>query len=1031
MILSKFSLKRQITLSMIYAIVIGFSFFSFSQLKLDFFPEIQFPIAGIITNYSGLGPEDVENLVTRPLEEAVSSVKGIEKVNSQSFKGASIITLEFTYGTDMDQAEIDIRNNIDLIRDFLPEDATEPLVFVFDPSMSPIMFLNLSSQYLGPAELRKLAEDKIEPLIERVDGVASVQTQGGLQRQINVKLNPTLLAAYGLSPQNVAQAIAVGAGLQPAGNIETELKSYNLRVFSEYSKLEDISNTIVTVKGTENVYVKDVAEVEDGYKESTTEVRAEFGEGIVIQITKQSDANTILTSRGVIDALPQITKQLPQGTKFTVIWDQSDFILRSINNLRNTAVIAFVMAFLVIYFFLRNWRGSIIMGIAMPLSIIATFAVLYAADLTLNIISMAGLALAVGMLVDNSIVVLENIYRHRELGESSLQSADLGASEVGMAITSSTLTTISVFLPVLFLPNITGQLFKDMVLTITFSLVVSLLVALTLVPMMSANILKVTKSKTDSRFGRIKNKIGDFIDKVRGRYEQILRWSIRRKKTVLGLVTLAFILSLGLTPFLGGEFLPKTDQAFMNIVIETPPGNPIERTRLYAYQLEDILQEEIAEEDLESLSIIFGNREGIGAFGTTSSTIELFVKLAPVEERSRSVFDIQDSLRTRFDDIPGITYIFQEGGAFSNEKGIEVKVNGFDIDGAKAIANEIKSKMEKIEGLVDISLNVKETIPELEIDLDKQVLNNYKLSYLGVAANISTAIQGTVVSQFRENEDEYDIRVQFDKKYRRSKEAIQQIQIPVPGGEMVQLKDLATITEAQATPTIFRENQNRFVSVGCNLSGIDLSAATEIIETIIAETPIPSEYQIIIGGTAEDQQEAFFYLGLAFLAAILLVYMIMASQFESLVAPLIIMFTVPLSVIGVFSFLFITGTDISVMALVGLVMLVGIAVNNGIVMVDYINQVRDKGFELVDAVMEASLARMRPVLMTAMTTILGMVPLAIEIGSGAETWSPLARAVIGGLTATTVLTLIVIPILYIVFERMSKKAKAFVRKLRG
>jgi len=338
MILSKFSLKRQITLSMIYAIVIGFSFFSFSQLKLDFFPEIQFPIAGIITNYSGLGPEDVENLVTRPLEEAVSSVKGIEKVNSQSFKGASIITLEFTYGTDMDQAEIDIRNNIDLIRDFLPEDATEPLVFVFDPSMSPIMFLNLSSQYLGPAELRKLAEDKIEPLIERVDGVASVQTQGGLQRQINVKLNPTLLAAYGLSPQNVAQAIAVGAGLQPAGNIETELKSYNLRVFSEYSKLEDISNTIVTVKGTENVYVKDVAEVEDGYKESTTEVRAEFGEGIVIQITKQSDANTILTSRGVIDALPQITKQLPQGTKFTVIWDQSDFILRSINNLRNTAL---------------------------------------------------------------------------------------------------------------------------------------------------------------------------------------------------------------------------------------------------------------------------------------------------------------------------------------------------------------------------------------------------------------------------------------------------------------------------------------------------------------------------------------------------------------------------------------------------------------------------------------------------------------------------------------------------------------------
>lgn len=1029
MILSKFSLRRQITLIMIYAIVIGFSFFSFSQLKLDFFPEIQFPIAGIITNYSGLGPEDIENLVTRPLEEAVSSVKGIETVNSQSFKGASIITLEFTYGTDMDQAEIDIRKNIDLIRDYLPDDASEPLVFVFDPSMQPIMFLNLSSQYLGPAELRKLAEDKIEPLIERVDGVASVQTQGGLQRQINVKLNPTLLAAYELSPHDVAQAVGAGAGLQPAGNIETQLKSYNLRVFSEYSNINEIRNTIVTVKGTENIYVKDVAEVEDGYKESTTEVRADFGEGIVMQITKQSDANTVLTSRGIMDALPEITKILPQGTEFTVIWDQAEFILLSINNLRNTALIAFVMAFFVIYFFLRNWRGSIIMGVAMPLSIIATFAVLFAADLTLNIISMAGLALAVGMLVDNSIVVLENIYRHREMGESRIESADKGASEVGMAITSSTLTTISVFLPVLFVPNITGQLFKDMVLTITFSLVVSLLIALTLVPMLSANILKIEKNNKSTWFSKLKDKVGQSIDRLRGRYEKTLKWSLRRRKTVLGLVTLAFGLAIWLATFLGGDFLPKTDQGFINLVVESPAGSPIEQTRLFVYQLEDIFKDEIKDDELESLSILFGNREGIGAFGTTSSTIETFIKLVPKEQRSRSQFDLQDRLRARLDDMPGITYIFQEGGSFSSEKGIEVKINGFDIDGAKAIANEIKDKMEKIEGLVDISLNVKETIPELQIDLDKDLLNNYKLSYLGVAANISTAIQGTVVSQFREGEDEYDVRVQFDKQFRRRKESVEQIEIPVPGGHMVQLKELANIHEEQATPNIFRENQSRFVSVGCNLSGIDLSSAVDKIETLIAETPIPSEYQVIIGGTAEDQQEAFFYLGLAFLAAILLVYMIMASQFESLVDPLIIMFTVPLSVIGVFAFLFITGTSLSVMALVGLVMLVGIAVNNGIVMVDYINQVRDRGVELNEAVMEASLARMRPVLMTAMTTILGMVPLAIELGSGSETWSPLARAVIGGLTTTTILTLIVVPIMYVIFERMSQKTKAFIRRI--
>ncbi|MCF8241859.1 MAG: efflux RND transporter permease subunit [Melioribacteraceae bacterium] len=1028
MTISKFSINRQITLVMFYALVIGFSFFSFSQLKIDFFPDIQFPIAGVITNYNGVGPEDIENLITRPLEESVSSVKNIEKVSSQSFKGASIITCEFKFGTDMDQAELDLRKNIDLIREFLPDDASEPLVFVFDPSMSPILFMNLSSQYLGPAELRRLSEDKIEPLLERVEGVASVQTQGGLKRQINVNLNPTLLAAYSLSPDDVAAAIGMGSGLLPAGTIETESKNFNLRVFSEYSKIDQIMNTVVTVKGTDEILVKDVADVEDGYKESTTEVRADFGEGIMILITKQSDANTILTSEAVVAALPDIEERLPEGTRFNVIWDQSEFILRSINNLRNTALIAFVMAFIVIYIFLRNWRGSVIMGISIPVSVVATFAVLYATDLTLNIISMAGLALAVGMLVDNSIVVLENIYRHRELGEDRKQSAEFGAKEVGMAITASTLTTISVFLPVLFVPNITGQLFKDMVLTITFSLIVSLFVALTLVPMMSSNILKVASNNNNSSFGKLKNRIGKWIESMTVKYTKLLHWSLHHRKTVLGAVTALFIISIAISSTLGGEFLPKSDQGFINILIESPSGNSIEKTRLYVYELEDMVNDVLEEDELQSISIFFGNREGIGAFGTTASTIEMFVRLTSVENRTRSQFEIQDLFRERLDNIPGITYIFQEGGAFSNEKDIEVKVIGFDIDGAINIANGLKSKMEKIEGLVDISMNIKETTPEMQIHLNKDMLNELKLSSLQVASNISTAIQGKVVSQYREAGDEYDIYVQFAKNYRNKKESLEEIQIAMPTGHMIPLREIAELEEAESTPTIFRENQSRFVSVGCGLSGTDLSTAVSEIEKVISDTPIPSEYQVIIGGTAEDQQEAFFYLGLAFMAAILLVYMIMAAQFESFVDPLIIMFTVPLSIIGVFIFLFITNTSLSVMALVGLVMLVGIAVNNGIVLVDYINQIRNKGVELFNAVEEASKARMRPVLMTAATTILGMVPLAIEMGSGAETWSPLARAVIGGLTTTTLLTLIVIPVLYIIFERFEMKIKSFVRK---
>ena len=504
----KVSIKRQITLLMIYLIVIGFGTFSLSQLKIDLFPDIEFPVVGVITNYQGVGPADIENLVSRPLEEAVTAVKNVEKVSSQSSVGTSLIVLEFEYGTDMDQAEIDVRNRIDLVRDYLPDDASSPLIFAFDPSMTPILFLTVSSPYLGPAELRRLSEKTIEPLIERVDGVASAQTQGGLKRQINIKLNPVLMASYGLSPEDVSRTIQMGSGLLPSGTVETTNKNYNLRVFSEYNSLDQIKNTIITYKNAQPVYVKDVAEVEDGYRELTADVRANYGQGVIIPVSKQSDANTVLTTQKVIEALPGIEDRLPQNTKFSVVWNQADFISNSVNNLRNTALIAFVLAFFVIYIFLRNWRGSIIMGISIPVSIVTTFAVLMLADLTLNIITMAGLALAIGMLVDNSIVVLENIYRHREMGKSRADAAYSGTTEVGMAIIASTLTTVSVFLPVLFVPNITGQLFKDMVLTITFSLVVSLLIALTLVPMLSARFLKTNEEDRKLRFRKFKTYFG-------------------------------------------------------------------------------------------------------------------------------------------------------------------------------------------------------------------------------------------------------------------------------------------------------------------------------------------------------------------------------------------------------------------------------------------------------------------------------------------------------------------------------------------
>jgi len=983
----------------------------------------------VITQYEGVGPEDIENLIARPLEEAVSATKNVVKVSSQVSQGVCLTLLEFDWGTDIDKAEVDVRKRIDLIRDYLPEEASEPLTFAFDPSMMPVIFMLLNSPTMGPAELRQLGKDRIEPLLERVEGIASVETYGGLQRQINVKLNPVFLAAHHLSPTDVVRAIQAASGMFPAGNIETKTTNFNLHISSEFQSIDQIKNAVIKYENNRPLLVKDVALVEDGYKEVRGDVRTNYNQSVYLRIFKQSDANTVQACNNVRKALTEIKEILPEDVELKIVYDQSEYILRSISNLGNTAFIAFVLAFLVIYFFLRNIRGSIIMGLAIPVSVISTFAVMMLSNLTLNIVSMAGLALAIGMLVDNSIVVLENIYRHRELGEDRITSANVGASEVGMAITASTLTTTGVFFPVLFVPRIAGELFNDMVVTITFSLFASLVIALTLVPMLGSRILRLESEMTKVRFGKLKSKITHFLESLTSRYSKILHWSLHHKKAVLLVTRGAFLLSLGLIPFIGGEFLPKSDEGFIAINIFREKGTPLNQTRLTVLELEEIVKEKVPE--ATDVLAIFGSGEGVFALfgGSGSDAINFRIRLTPMEQRSRSQFEIEDEIRKELDKIPGITYQFIQSGMFSTERAIEVKIFGHDLVQSKIIAENIKKQMEEIPGLVDIDINVKEGGKELRIIPDIRRLNDLKLSVLQVADIISTAIQGKVAARYREAGDEYDIFVQLDKPYRQSKEALKNLLIPTISGKMIQLQQVARIEEGNAPTTIFRENQERYVSIGCDLSGIDLSSAVRKIKNIINNTSIPPEFQVIIGGTAEDQQESFFYLTIAFFAAIVLVYMIMASQFESLIDPFMIMFTVPLSIIGVFLMLFITGTTLSVMALVGIVMLTGIVVNNGIVLVDYINQLRRKGKGLYEAVEEGGKVRLRPVLMTATTTVLGMVPLALKLGSGSENWAPLARAVIGGLTTSTILTLIIIPIIYVIFEQIGEKIRTFFAKI--
>jgi HAE1 family hydrophobic/amphiphilic exporter-1 len=1027
--LAKFSIRRSVTTTMIYLIVVGFGIFSLTQLKIDLFPNLSFPVIAVITNYRGVGPEDIENLVTRPLEGAVSATANVETVSSQSMEGTSLIILEFAWGSDMDVAETDVRNRIDMVRDYLPDEADAPLVVAFDPSLMPVMYLSLSSPNLGSTELRNLAETKVQPLLERVEGVASVSTIGGLQRQINVKLNPILLSAYRLSPDDVVTALRRQAGLFPAGKIETSTRKFNLRLYSEFQSIDAIRETVLKLQDGLPVLVKDVAEVEDGYQESLMDVRVNAKSGIALLISKQSDANTVQTAAKIKKALPGITALLPQGTQFSTIFDQSEFILLAVGNLSNTAMIAFGLTVAVIYIFLRNWRGSVIMGVSIPVSVVVTFGVLMLAGLTLNVISMAGLALAIGMLVDNSIVALENIYRHRQMGKSMTQAADEGASEIGMPIIASTLTTLAVFLPVLFVPGITGQLFRDMVITISFSLSVSLLVALTLVPMMSSKMLHAYSAAERARQGWFKRLLDGLFDKGLTRiYGAILHWAIHHKLIVIVLVIAAFIGSLLLVPSLGGDFMPRNDEGMIQFDVNMAAGTPLVVLRQMALRVEQIIAEEVPERD--SLFVNFGEQEGFGAMGGgTSSTIQATIRLTPIEERERSQFAIEDRLRERLVELPGVTFtIAQNQGVGFGGKAIAVKVIGHDLDRARLIADQIKTKMEQVKGFVDVELNVTESLPQLQVHLDQNVLNDFHLSGLQVASIVSTAIEGKTAVTYREAGDEYDVNVRLAPQYRQDREALAELLIPVLPDTMVPLRQLGVVEEALAPATIFRENQDRYISVECNLSGIDLTRATQAVRTILAETPIPSDFTVVIGGNAQDQQEANRYLGISFVVAIVLVYMVMASQFESLVDPFIIMFTVPLSVIGVFGFLYLTHTTLSVMALVGLVMLVGIAVNNGIVLVAYTNQLRARGEELYQAVEECGAARLRPVLMTALTTILGMTPLALELGAGSESWSPLARAVIGGLTTTTLLTLIVIPVLYIIFERIGEQfRKIFMR----
>ncbi|MDZ7722050.1 MAG: efflux RND transporter permease subunit [candidate division KSB1 bacterium] len=1025
--LSKVSIRRGVTFTMIYLIAVGFGLFGLTQLKLNLYPELEFPMMVVISQYSGVGPEDIETVVTRPIEEAVATSENIKEVSSESKQGLSLVYLEFAWGTDMDQAEMDVRNNLDYIRDYLPADMSDPLLFKFDISQMPIMYIMVNSDQHGPAELRQIALDEVEPRLERIPGVATANTSGGLTREIRVMIDPVRLRAHHLAIQQVTAALQQNNLQIPSGFIDDQHTEFSIQTQGEYDNVEQIRNTAVTTMNGSVIRVRDVADVIDGFKEVRQQVWTNGRPAVMVFLQKQSDANIVNTSDRINAQMADLQSAMPEGVSLDIFWDQADFINQSMSNLGSTAVQAIVLAFLVLLFFLRNFRSSLIVAVSIPISILLSFAVMMLADLTLNVISMAGLALAVGLLVDNAIVVLESIYRlHEEEGQPADKAADQGASEVGMAITASTLTTISVFVPILFVPGLSGQLFRDMGLTICFSLIVSLLVALTLIPLLASRFLRVRQvHKQKGMLGNWARRIETMMNRLYARYGKWLDWSLLHRKIVILLSMGAFVVSVIILVMLGAEFLPENDMGFIEMQVERSPGISLNEMAKTMRTMEDIVREEVPEAKLTYVD--FGQGEGIMAlFGSQGSNRgSMQITLPDQSERERSQFEIQDVLRDRFNELPDTEVKFIQGGfnQMFGEGDIVIQIFGFDLEVARALSEEIKTKVSEIEGVDFVQSTLEDASPELAINLDRDRIADLGLSTAQVGGTLQNSLLGNVATRYREGGDEYDVRVRLAEEYRTSKQYLDNILFVTPQGRQVPLRAISNIEYSNAPQTINREDQERQVSVNIDIAGRDLKSVTKDVRNVVDDIAVPTNFRLEIGGAAEEQQESFFYLLLAMFIAVILTYMVMASQFESFIDPFVILFTVPLSFIGVALGLLLTGTIFSAIVFIGVIMLVGIVVNNGIVLIDYINQLRDRNYELFDAIREAGRVRIRPVLMTALTTILAMFPLALGLGASGESWAPMARAVMGGLIVATGLTLIVVPTIYATLEVRSRRRK--------
>ncbi len=1017
--LARASVRRPIFTTMLTLMVVVLGLVSLSRLQIDLLPNIELPTLTVRTQYEGADPIVMERLVTQIVEEIVGTVPGVEELTSTSYEGNSSVKVKFGWGTPLDAAAVDVRATLEDEISELPDDIVGPRVSKFDVDTFPVVILGISSK-LDPVELTQIVEDQVRYRFSRVPGVAQVDPWGGFSREVRVELDPAKLNALGLPLGDILDAIRDANLDLPAGKIERGSYEVTLRAPAEFGSLAQIRNTVIARQQGSVVTLGQIAQVRDTYEKLTRIIRVNGEKGLRVAIRKQPEANTVEVARAVLEEVETVNHAFPQ-IQITPVINQGNFIERAIANVSRSVLYGGALAVGVLLFFLRNLRSTLVISLAIPISVIATFGLLYFGGFTLNLMTLGGLALGVGMMVDSSVVVLENIFRRQqEQGESPAVAAVQGTGEVASAVIAGTVTTLVIFLPLIFVQGVSGVLFKELAYVIMFALFCALLVSLSLVPMLGSHLLKGSGAVSEAGFSGLAGLAAGLFRGLENTYRQLLVSVLRHKITTIVSALTLLLASLLLTPWIGTEFIPPSDEGEVRVTGEMEVGTRLDlidrQTRLLEAQVFSAVPETVS-----SVVSVYTS----GTRGSSKAKGDIRISLGPAKDRSRSNRQIADDLRKQLaDGIPGMKIrVRAPQGQFLLERilntveGVTVEVRGFDLATLDLLAKQVSGAIKDVPGITDVELSREAGIPQQEIHVERQKVSDLGLSVRDVTEVIETAVAGSKAGEYRVEGNSYRILVQLEAAEKRSIDEILDLTLRTPSGEQVALRNLVETTLGEGPVTIERKDQQRLVTVTANLAERDLGSVAADIQTRLDTIARPVGYDLIIAGNYEEQQKSFNELVISLLLALLLVYMVLASQYESFGDPLVVMLSVPLAAIGVVLTLFLTDTTMNLQSAIGCIMLGGIVVNNAILLVDQAGRLRREGMATDRALVEAGRRRLRPVLMTTLTTILALLPLALGIGEGADAQAPLARAVVGGLTVSTLITLVLIPAVYSVFHR--------------